>query len=346
MQAHAAAADCTMLMLSNGSPRPVRPEETMADGLLALGDQLYGSRAERGLQVRKFRGSGFLRGRHSFRITADGLVVFPRFEALYAAPSRPDVPDQGRLSCGVADLDAMVGGGLPAASTTALIGPSGAGKTTLGLHFLSRSSAAEPGLQFGFFETPPRLRMKAAALGIDFGTVVDRGDVEIVWQAPTEHVLDALAFRLLDAVERRGVRRLFVDGLGGFMTAATDRGRTSHFFAALANELRARGVSALYTMEARDLIGTNVMLPVDNISSLIENLIFMRFVERESRIQRVLSILKARDSDFDPAIRTFAITGDGIRIGDPLSGVEDVMTGFAHRRIAADVQAPDRPGEG
>jgi circadian clock protein KaiC len=352
IQAHVTAQECTALLLTNGSPRPVRPEETMVDGLIALSDQLYGARAERDLQVRKFRGSGSLRGRHSFRITPDGVVVYPRFEALYAAPSRPDEPDQGRIGTGVDQLDAMFKGGLPAASTTTLIGPSGAGKTTLGLHFLSQCSEAEPGLLFGFFETPARLRMKAEALDIEFGPLVDRGVVEIMWQAPTEHILDALAHRLLEAAQRRNVRRLFVDGLGGFVSAATDKGRISHFFAALANELRALGVSTIYTMEARDLIGTNVVVPVDNISSLIENLIYLRFVERESQLSHILSILKARDSDFDPTIRPFSITSGGIRIGEPFRGAEDIMSGFAHRpsggagRDAAEAHAPGRPREG
>ena len=51
----------------------------------------------------------------------------------------------------------MLGGGLPLASTTMVMGPSGVGKTTLGLQFLSRSSETEPGLLFGFYETPARI---------------------------------------------------------------------------------------------------------------------------------------------------------------------------------------------
>jgi circadian clock protein KaiC len=184
----------------------------------------------------------------------------------------------------------------------------------------------------GFFETPARLRIKAKALNLGLGALLDGGQVEIIRQAPTEHILDELALRMLDAVQRRKVRRLFVDGLGGFLSAATDQARVSHFFAALANELRARGVSTIYTMEARDLIGTNLVIPIDNISSLIENLIYVRYVERYSSLHHVLSVLKARDSDFDPTIRRFAITHSGIRIGDPFSRAEDVMTGFVHQR--------------
>ena len=60
----------------------------------------------------------------------------------------------------------MLGGGLPAASMAALMGPSGTGKTTLGLHFLSGSSASEPGLLFGCYEPPERLRLKAETMGL------------------------------------------------------------------------------------------------------------------------------------------------------------------------------------
>ena len=66
---------------------------------------------------------------------------------------------------------------------------------------------------------------------------------------------DELADQLLDAVERRGVRRLFLDGLGGFIEASVEPGRVSRFFSVLTNELRARGVTALYTMETRDVVG-------------------------------------------------------------------------------------------
>jgi circadian clock protein KaiC len=101
--------------------------------------------------VRKIRGSRFVEGEHGFHITEDGLSVFPRIEALFAKPSRFEPPPRARLSSGLASLDAMFGGGLPAATITALVGPSGAGKTTIGLHLLSASSVDEPGLLFGCY---------------------------------------------------------------------------------------------------------------------------------------------------------------------------------------------------
>ena len=63
----------------------------------------------------------------------------------------------------------------------AVVGPTGAGKTTIGLQFLSASSAAEPGLLFGCYESPNRLRLKAEMMGLGFAAAEYRGDVEMLW---------------------------------------------------------------------------------------------------------------------------------------------------------------------
>ena len=166
LQEIALATDCTMFLTTN-SGRAVSPEKTMVDGVIELNDRLYGWQAESDLQVVKFRGSGFLRGRHSYQITQSGIVVHPRIEALLARPTRADVDRPGRASTGVERLDSILGGGLPLASTTMMMGPSGTGKTTMGLHFLSRSSPEEPGLLFGFTKLPrgSRARRRACAHG-------------------------------------------------------------------------------------------------------------------------------------------------------------------------------------
>jgi circadian clock protein KaiC len=322
LQSIASMANCTVLLLTNGTGRAICPEQTMVDGVIELQDEIIAPRAERFLRVRKFRGSGFLRGQHVYLIGDGGIEIFPRIEAAFATPSRADEYRAEKMPSGVAGLDEMLLGGLPIATTTALIGPTGVGKTTLGLQFLSLSSAAEPGLLFGFYETPPRLRYKAASLGIDFAELERRGDIEIVWQAQGENRLDELGHRLLDAVRRRRVKRLFVDGLGGIIQSAAHPDRITRFFAVLANELRALGVTTLYSLEMEGIFGGGMTMPVAGISSLLENLIMMRRAEIKSRLHRSISVLKLRDSDLDPAIRDFRITGRGIEIGSALEAQE------------------------
>jgi circadian clock protein KaiC len=209
------------------------------------------------------------------------------------------------------------------------VGPSGAGKTTLGLQFLGGSSAVEPGLLFGCYEPPERLRLKAATMGLDLDAAEQRGEVEILWHPTGEHVLDGLAHQLLEAIRRRGVKRLVIDGISGFQQAAVEPERIVRFWSALSNELRALGVATLYTLEMPELMGPDIRVPVNGMSSIAEVMVLLRYVELRSRLYRLISLFKVREGAFDPTIREFAITGAGIVVGAPFEGVEAVLSGMA-----------------
>jgi circadian clock protein KaiC len=347
LQAVTGAAGCTMFLLTSaGADDPVvTPEQTMVDGIIELSRIPRDALTMRRLEVHKFRGSDYLDGRHTLRITGDGIVVHPRFEAIYGDPPEED-PDGGKVTTGIDDLDAALRGGLPAATSTLLVGPSGAGKTTLGLHFLAAASAGEPGLLFGFYETPPRLRIKARALGIDLDGPVEAGHLELLWQAPTERLLDQLGHRLVDAARRMGARRVVVDGMGGFAEGVAEPERLQRFFAALANELRALGATTLFTVETPRLFGQEIVLPVSGVSAVAENMLLLRLVELDGRFRRILGVLKVRDSDFDPSLLEFSVGSSGITLAaGAFKGVEAVTTGVA-RREPGGVSDGGEAGEG
>jgi circadian clock protein KaiC len=336
---------CTMFLLTTATGATAVAENTMVDGLIELRQHRYGMRNERRLVVHKLRGSAFLEGEHSYRITRAGVTVFPRVEAVLAMPTRRDPPSQARVSSGIASFDAMLGGGIPVATMTAVVGPSGTGKTTLGLQFLEGSSAGEPGLLFGCYEPPERLRLKAATVGLDLAAAEQRGDVELLWHPTGEHLLDELGHGLLDAVRRRGVKRLVIDGLSGFQQAAVEPERIVRFWSALSHELRALGVTALHTLEMPELIGAEVRVPVSGMPSLAEVMVLLRYVELRSRLFRLISLFKVREGAFDPTIRKFAITDAGIVVGEAFEGVEAVLSGMARedaRVVTAARQPEDR----
>lgn len=340
LQTLASATSCTMFLLTTASGVKYAPENTMVDGLIELRQHLYGVRNERRILIHKLRGSVFLEGEHAYRITSDGVTVFPRLEALLATPTRRDPPPGTRVSSGIASLDAlMLGGGIPASSMTAVVGPTGSGKTTLALQFLTGSSATEPGLWFGCFEPPERLRLKAETMGLDLAGAELRGEVEMLWYPVGEHILDELAHRLFDAVRRRGVKRLVIDGLASFEQAALESERIVRFWSALANELRALGVTALHTLELPQLVGPEIRLPEGGLSALSEVMLVVRHVELRSRLFRLISLFKVRDGAFDPTIREFAINDSGIVVGKPFQGVEAVLSGIA-REVTTSAETP------
>lgn len=329
LQAHAAFAGCTLVLLTSTHLEDDSPEHTMVDGVIELGEDLHGARAVRRIQLRKTRGSGALSGLHECEITADGLKVFPRLEALYSRPSGTGSETFARVGSGVACLDRLLQGGLAQSSVTLVMGPSGSGKTSLGLSFLGASTAEAPGLHFGFYESASRLRMKGAALGLDFPAMERDGALHLAWQPTTEGLLDDVGARLLRQVDQRGIKRVLIDNLGAFTRLATRPERLNEFFRALMGELRARDVTVMATWEMRDLFGSEINAPAPELSSIVDNLLLMRFVELESELRRVLSVLKVRDSGYDPSLREVVIGEAGMELRKAFNEATAVLSGTA-----------------
>ena len=312
IQSQAAFVGCTVLFLASaGSSRDSRPEHTMVDGVLDLSEEVDGVRSYRQLHVRKSRGSAALGGYHQFEISDDGVALYPRLEAKYARPSSDEPPPRKRIGTGISGLDEAIGGGLPAGSVTVLVGPPGSGKTSFGLSFLNLAGKKEPGLHFGFYETPARLALKTEALGLDFSKKRLGRDLHVQWNPLTENILDKLAHQLLAAVRKHKIKRLLIDGIGGFERAAIHKSRLMEFFSALTNELRALGVTTIVTWESQDHTINENSDPFPEISSILDNLITIREVNRQGRVQRLLSILKVRDSAFQQRSYEFFFTKNG-----------------------------------
>lgn len=317
IQTVAAFHHCTVFLLTSGNANRVNAEHTMVDGIVELEEKIFDARCERSVFVRKFRGAGTLRGRHAMRIDDQGIEVFPRIEAVWTLPPE-DFEAKRALSTGVPTLDQLIPqGGLTHASTTVVAGPSGAGKTTLGLHFLAGAGAGEPALMLGFYESPARLRAKAAGLGLDLAVLEARGHLQFMWLAQSEHLLDEIGHRLLQRVEAGGVKRLVLDGLSGFFESAVYPDRTGRYFSCLMNELRRRGVTVLMSAESQGGIDPSSALPY-GVSGFVDNLVLLRFVEGEGDVHRTLTVTKMRDADHDTRVHRMRITGHGLEVVGPV----------------------------
>jgi len=324
---------CTVLLLSSTERAAgFRPEHTMVDGLIELGDTAVGVQSLRYVQVRKMRGTRQLRGRHALEISSAGIKIRPRIESLLHGPDEDDPAPRPveQADFGVVGLDAMLRGGLSGGSNTIVLGPSGSGKTMLGLQFLSAGVRHDRiGLYVGFYERPSTLLAKGSRLGLGLEAARERGCLHLFWEAPIEGVLDAVVERVLRAVVDHRVKRLCFDGLHGFRHHAEYPDRTRAVFSALADELTRRGVTTLFTLETTDLVGSGIELPIDGVSAFADNIILLRHVELRSQLYRLISILKVRDRAYDGAIREFQITDRGVVVADTFDSAEQILTGAA-----------------
>jgi circadian clock protein KaiC len=235
-----------------------------------------------------------------------------------------------RMGFGLPRLDEMLHGGVPERSSTVLLGPTGSGKTLVGLSFLIEGARhKQSGLYFGLNEPLTVIMEAASRIGLDLAGPVNRGEIEALWLLSVESIVDQIAAQLLDAVRRRSVKRLFIDSLDTLCRAIIFPERTARFFKALLNELRFLGVTTVSALELPELFSSSIALPIEGISAAAENTIFMRSVELNSQLHRLISVLKLQRSGYDPAIREFTISDQGIEVGDIFEGTAAILTGVA-----------------
>ena len=326
LQSIAVLQDCTVLLLTSGNIHRMAAEHTMVDGLIELEDKLFDARSERSIQVRKFRGAGPLRGKHSLRIDNDGITRVPAH--------RVDVPQRG---AGDADARRRHHQRHPVARRAAGHRRRSQGQFH-GRHRLHRhrqddDGPAFPARQHGRRAGPaPELLRgpgracapRRARSGWRWTPLEAAGAVELMWQSPGEALLDEIADRLLAAVARRNVRRLVIDGLSGFLESTVYQERINRFFSCLVNELRSRRVTVLMTLETRDVVSSVVSMPW-GVSGLVDNLFFLRFVHDEGRVERLLTIIKMRDTDYQAGLRRLRIDSQGMHIAGTYRADGDVI---------------------
>ena len=243
-----AYSDAVLLLVGEYSPEETRsePEFAVADGIVQLENEAYGPVDRRWLRVLKMRGAEIVPGQHSFRITQQGFEVFPRLETtLPAACADAHRP----CSFGDAKLDAATGGGIPRGDSTLLIGPSGVGKTLLGLQFIAAGVAqGERCLHISFQETADQVREKAAAAGHDWSSVPE-SQLVIRQIPPVELDLDEVGALSGTSSRRARRKRVVIDSLAELAFSARETERLPAYVWALGGFVRAVGGTTIFTNE-------------------------------------------------------------------------------------------------
>ncbi len=335
----------TTLIASEGDPDESAryPEITVCDVIVALRRTPRASRERRLMQVMKARGSSPLEGSHPFTITKDGLCIFPRFESVIE-PTEPEWAP-GRATFGIEKLDALLGGGLNAGTTTLVAGSPGMGKTQLGLQFATQGAkVGEPTLFLGFMESAAQLREQARVFGMDLAAAEEAGLIRLLMLPGYDLEADYVAGLLTEDVERRGIRRLVIDSAADLERAIGDPERKPGFLAALVSYLRGRQVTSYLTLDIATIAGPLLEFADTPLSVVAENLLLLRNVEYRGELHRVFSVLKMRFSNHERAIYEYTISsGHGIQISGPAPLGEGLLTGIA--RPLVDIPFQSIPGE-
>ena len=313
--------ECTTFLLSPTEGNVADSENTLVDGLIELSQHEKGMQLIREIKVFKIRGGKHLLGRHVFEVGEDGIVVYPRLEAISTANKTNDAASNFLIGFGIPGWNNITKGGVNIGSTTELLGNPGVGKTLMGLHFIVEGlQRGEQCLIVGFYESPQRLVAKAKSVNIDLASFLDNGQLQIIWNPPLEISVDALAHQILENVDQRKVSRLFLDGMDGLLDIIMHVGRARSFLTALVNELRSRQVTSFFTREL-PYLGSKLPENFDSgpSSILYENIMLLQYVEINGVNHRQIAVLKLRQNGYDSANHIMLISNNGISIGRSVS---------------------------
>jgi circadian clock protein KaiC len=313
LQGVAGMANAVLVMLTHQSRGANNPEHTMVDGWIEMSHELADYRSVQLIQVRKHRGAKILGGQHQLRISNKGIEVFPRIEATISTVP-PPLHASTSITIGLQELDQICGGGLPSQSGTLLLGPTGSGKTTLGLHFITQASPDEPALLVSFYETPARSQSRAGHLGQEVESLVEKGLLRIVWLPPAELVVDEVAHHIIQHAREMKAKRVFIDGIVALRDSMPHRTRLPYFINGLSARLREIGATVLYAQENIELEVDTVM-PSDELSAMVDNVIVLNISRHTHAISRYISIIKMRERNFDPRTQEYHIGNRGLAFG-------------------------------
>jgi circadian clock protein KaiC len=311
-----------MLALESTVAEPAvrSPEEFVADTILQLSIEPVQRAALRSVEVVKSRGHECALGRHSFRIVnGQGLEVYRRVQAPRGQHREAGAAFEltSRVTTGIPGLDDLVNGGYYVASTTLVVGISGAGKSVMALQFIAEGARrGERGLMITLDEPPAQVLRNARSIGIDLQSFIDRGLVHLWYEPPQEMEIDRHFAQIEAIVEDFKPQRVVVDSLStyGSSLGATER-TFRDFFHAIVALMKEHQITAVYNHENPEMLGMSSMMGEFKVSSLVDNIILMNWIELGDSFRHALTVAKMRAM---PTSRTTheceIVNGQGMKV--------------------------------
>jgi circadian clock protein KaiC len=305
---------CTVILLDNPSSEPGNELlQSLVHGVMHLEQlsPLYGSERRR-MRVGKLREVAFRGGYHDISLRRAGVQVFPRL----IASEHHGRFERELMASGIDGLDAMLGGGLERGTSTLILGPSGSGKSSLAVQYaFSAATRGERAVLFTFDENLGTLLARSAALRTDVAPLIEAGVLTVQQVDPADLSPGEFVDLVRHEVEQHAARVIVIDSLNGYIQAMPEEQFLLVQLHELLSYLRQQGVLSLMVVVQHGIVEVTSSL---DVSYLADTVVTTRYVEREGRLRKAISVVKKRAGRHEDSIREFRLSTKGIEVGPVL----------------------------
>ncbi|HZD60103.1 MAG TPA: ATPase domain-containing protein, partial [Anaerolineae bacterium] len=255
-------------------------------------------------------------------ISGKGMEVFPRLvPAAYGREFKAET-----IPSGVPEFDELLNGGVERGTVTLITGPSGVGKTTIGMLFMKEAAGrGERSVIYTFEEDVDTLVQRAESINIPVGSMMERGTLAVEQVEPLRYSPDEFAAMVRREVEEKNSRIVMIDSTAGYKLTVRGEDLVANLHA-LTKYLKNMGVTVILINEIEYVTGDFRVTEI-GISYLADNVIFLRYLEMFGEMRKAIGVLKKRVSNFEKTLREVDITRYGVKIGKPLSGLRGILLG-------------------
>jgi len=294
--------------------------QSLAHGVVRLEQTPFDyGRARRRMRIIKIRGVAATEGFHDFKIARGGLVVYPQL-----VPRTEGARVPTAMRSGIAELDSLLGGGVSRGTCTLFLGPAGVGKSTVAAQYAMMPDV--PAAAFLFDERRATFVDRCHALGMKVKDRLASGGLRIEQIEPGELSPGEFAHRVRDCVDRENCRVVLIDSLNGYLNAIPSGHSPLVRMHELIAYLNERNVVTLLIMAQHGMMGTQMPVPLD-VSYLADAVVMLRYFEADGMVRKAISVVKKRTGSHETSIREFVVGPGGVRLGEPLTQFQGVMSG-------------------
>ncbi|TYB31160.1 MAG: recombinase RecA [Candidatus Mcinerneyibacterium aminivorans] len=291
----------------------------LTDGII----ELKSENEIRKLKIKKFRGSSFSKGWHHYKITHKGIIVFPilrpkKYSAIFT---------KEKITSGVSEIDNLLHGGFTEGTSTLISGPAGVGKTTFGTLFMKEAaSRGERSVIFLFDENKETFLHRCESVQIPVKSMINKGTLKVYFVEPLEYSTHQFSKLLKIEAENENTNLIMIDSVKGYELALRGEDIKRDLTAKI-RYLKNMGKTVLLISEMGKMSGDVFKITDSGISYIADNVVFLKYVEWDSKLHKTIGVLKQRTSGFENSLREFKITKDGVKVGSPLHNMQRILSG-------------------